>query len=173
MPYSWDNWNLDPLFGIQVEATNRGINQVTKKLEPQVLYGKAKASLQDCLDLLKEAVVRRTPYATGETSEGIFTQINGNTLDDLNGIVASPDAHFINLEYGRRAGARMPPSAPIEEWAAAKGIERSAVFPIRRAIAARGIPALHIMQRAIEEQKPKFAIVWFKRFLADWGRGGY
>lgn len=50
-------------------------------------------------------------------------------------------AHAIYVERGRRAGARMPPLAPIRAWAVRHGMSPSAAWPIARAIAARGIAA--------------------------------
>lgn len=158
-----------PLIGIRVETTNRGLNRVTKKLEQATLFRLARESLQETLTELQRLVVKRVPVNTGRTAENIFTQVEGYTLADLNGIVASPDTHFIVLEYGREPGKPMPPHQPIAEWAADKGIEASAVFPIRRAIGMRGLPALHIMRNAMEEGRGHFAVVWFRRFLAEWG----
>lgn len=63
--------------------------------------------------------------------------------------------HAIYIEAGRRKGAKMPPARVIVRWAREKGIlakmargrtlsrkqETALVYPIRRAIAKRGIPA--------------------------------
>lgn len=160
----------DPRYGIKVVATRRGLNGVTAKLDQAVLFRHARESLADALEDLKKRVIKYTPVARGLTAENIFTAIDGETLNDLNGIVASPDEWFPVLEYGRRAGSRMPPQQPIEEWMDVVGLDRRFSFVVRRNIAARGLPALHIMQRALDEGKQKFATIWFKRFLADWGR---
>lgn len=158
---------------ISVKATTRGINQVTKKLSSEVLMARVRESLQEALNELKGLVVKNLEplYDTGDTAGNIFTAINGTSLTDLNGIVASPDPHFAVLEFGRTAGARMPPAAPIEEWMDRHGIDPAASFVIRRAIGVRGLPAHHIMQRALDEGRKHFGTVWFKRILNGWGRG--
>ena len=163
-------WDDEPQFGIRVEATIRGLNQFTKKLEPQALFAGARDGLYEVLEELKLIVRENTPYDTGEASGTLYIEVNGTTVQDLEGIVASPEEYFINLEYGRRAGSRMPPSAPIEEWAYRHGMGLSAVFPLRRAIARRGIPARHMMRNALNQGRQHFAYVFFKRFLVNWGR---
>jgi hypothetical protein len=160
------------MVSIVVEATRQGINNVTKKLSEDVLFLKAHQSLTDVLEELERLVVSYTPSDTGRAQDSIFTEIHGSTLDDLEGIVASDEEYFVNLEYGRRAGARMPPAAPLERWAENHGIESRAVFAIRRAIAARGIRPLHMMERALKVGRTHFATIYFKRFLSGWGGRG-
>lgn len=171
MPNNIFYWQT-PEYGIAVEATRRGLNGVTAKLESHKLFQQARESLQDILDELKGRVVDTTPVARGITAENIFTKIEGDTLDDLNGIVASPDEWFKVLEFGRRAGSRMPPQQPIEEWMGIKGMDIKYQFIVRRNIAERGTPALHIMQRALQDSRSKFSTIWFRRFLSDWGNSG-
>jgi hypothetical protein len=65
-------------------------------------------------------------------------------------------AHAVNVERGRRAGAAMPPLAPIRAWALRHGMSASAAWPIARAIARRGIPARPVLlkpenQRSIKQ----------------------
>jgi len=151
------------LIDIKVQATRRGLNAVTRKLEPETLFKSAYESLQDTLDEYKRILIPKIPVDTGQTAGHIFTAIEGHSLQDLNGVVASPDFHFQVLEFGRRAGARMPPSAPLEAWCERHGIDSSAVFAVRLAISRRGLPAHHMMQKTIEEGRKHFATVWFKQ----------
>jgi hypothetical protein len=64
-----------------------------------------------------------------------------------------------NLSYapfvhnGRRAG-RMPPDAPIRAWVRRHGLPEEAVFPIRRAIGARGTKGDKALTRGLEASKP-------------------
>lgn len=159
------------MISIRVKATRRGLNAVTKKLEPEELYRRAYASLEDTLDEMKRILIPKIPVDTGQTAGRIFTHIEGTTLKDLSGVVASPDFHFATLEYGRQAGAKMPPAPPLEAWCERHGIDSSAVFAVRLAISRRGLPAHHMMQRTIEEGRKHFATVWFKRFMEGWGTG--
>jgi hypothetical protein len=156
------------LINIRVTATRRGLNAVTSKLAPDVLYDATYESLQDTLDEYKRILVNKIPIDTGQTAGNIFTAIEGSTMQDLSGVVASPDFHMAVLEFGRRAGARMPPAAPLEAWCERHGIDSSAVFAIRRAIGRRGLPAHHYMQKTIEEGRKHFSVVWFRRFVESW-----
>ena len=58
------------------------------------------------------------------------------------------------IEFGRRAGARMPPPDLIEEWAHRHGMD-GAGFVIARAIARRGLPAHHILEKTARNGAPK------------------
>jgi hypothetical protein len=62
----------------------------------------------------------------------------------------------INVEEGRKAGAKMPPSDPIEAWMARHGIPLELSFVIRRAIGERGIPARPFLKPALEANRTKF-----------------
>jgi hypothetical protein len=60
------------------------------------------------------------------------------------------------IEYGRRPGARMPPLAPIAQWAQrrlglSEGDARAAAYLIARAIARRGLKARMILNASIKE----------------------
>jgi len=152
-----------------VKATRRGINNATKRLQPEELYIIAKSSLTETLAYLKDIVVANTPRNTGQTAEGIYTEVNGTSIKDLHGIVTSKDASFSILEYGRTPGGRMPPPEPIEQWAMAHGIDPDKVFPIQRAIARRGLPALHIMENALKQAPQHFKVVYLKKWMDAWG----
>lgn len=153
---------------IQVEATTRGINAITKKLERGEFLRRARESLEDCTKDLHRRVRDKIPADTGNTADGLYWTVNGETIPGMHGIVASPDAHFRVLEHGRRAGAKMPPEQPIKAWADRHGIEgRGVVYVIRRAIGRRGLPAHHMMRDALAEGKQHFPTIWLRRFLTD------
>jgi hypothetical protein len=156
------------MVAIRVTATRRGLNGVTSKLSDAALFARVYDSVSGCLSELKENLIPLIPFDQGIAQESIYTVINGYTLNDIEGVVGSDADYFPNLEYGRRAGAQMPPSLPIEEWAERHGIEPSAVFVIRRAIGRRGIPALHLMQKALDMSRQHFPTVFLNRFLSGW-----
>jgi hypothetical protein len=68
-------------------------------------------------------------YQTGWRYQAAFTRLY------LKNIVP----HAVFVERGRRAGAAMPPIAPIRAWAIRHGMPASAAWPIARNIARRGI----------------------------------
>lgn len=157
---------------ITVEPTLRGLNQFTSRMAPEDLFRSVRGSLQQVLEELQAEVKYQTPTASGDTREGIQIDINGTTIENLNGRVFSADEHFRVLEYGRTPGAKMPPAGPIREWMQTVGIEDdikgSLLYVIRRKIGRRGLPALYIMHGALQRQRANFKIVFMKRFLEDW-----
>jgi hypothetical protein len=163
-------------FGITLNVTRRGINQTTKKLSPEALLQAGKDSLEESLLELQDLARSYTPTNTGGTASriGIDANFEGTTLSELNGIVYSPDSYFKVLEYGRRPGATMPPEGPIRTWMEDKGIDtegkegKAVLFLIRRAIGRRGLPAHHIMQRALDRGRTHFSTIFINRFLKDW-----
>lgn len=68
--------------------------------------------------------------------------------------VGSDLDYSVNIQRGREAGARMPPDAPIREWAGRHGIPLSLVFVIRRAISVRGIKARPVFEPAYQASLP-------------------
>lgn len=75
------------------------------------------------------------------------------------------------VEDGRRAGARMPPLAPIQRWMKVKGIEggRGGAYLIARSISRRGIKARPVIKKALIELR-KQAIVDIKRRMEKLGK---
>lgn len=143
---------------IELEIKITNLAETLEHVSERILAERLSAAMVEATDYLKVLVVAGTPLDTGGTAGRIFTQINGTGIN-LSGIVASPDKHFYNLEYGRQPGAKMPPEEPIRLWAERHGIEgKSAVYLIRRAISRRGIAPLHIMQRAAEHTSEVYSI---------------
>lgn len=77
----------------------------------------------------------------GLSESSIITNISYD-VEEINEeyelVIRTPE-YAINIDKGRRKGAKMPPKKPIEDWMKAKGIPMRASFPIRRAISIRGI----------------------------------
>lgn len=58
-------------------------------------------------------------------------------------------------EFGRRAGAAMPPLAPIAAWLRRHGRSPALAFVVARAIGRRGIPAQSFMRAAKAKLLPE------------------
>ena len=86
--------------------------------------------------------------ATRETIESLTGQTKVS-LNDVNVKVIAA-VSLLYIEFGRRAGAKMPPSGRLDDWYAAKGIDPKLDFVIRRAIARRGIKPTPITQPVID-----------------------
>jgi len=167
---AWKRLHIGPW--ITVQPTLRGLNQFTARMAPEDLFKSVRGSLEEVLTELHRDVVRSTPEASGDTRLGIAIDINGTTIENLNGRVFSQDEHFRILEFGRTPGAKMPPAGPIRKWMQDVGIEDdlkgSVLFTIRRRIGRRGLPALYIMHEALTRQRPSFKVVFMRRFIEDW-----
>jgi len=105
------------------------------------------------------ALARRFPAMTkmalkqaGDSGIGVLRRASANIRDTgkfQNGWMAihsELDLHFrnrepyeVNVERGRGANKRMPPTQVILEWCQRHGIDERRVFAIRRAIGIRGI----------------------------------
>jgi hypothetical protein len=68
-------------------------------------------------------------YQTGWRYQAAFTRL----------YFRNTAKHAVFVERGRRAGAPMPPLAPIRAWALRHGLPASAAWPIAKKIAKRGI----------------------------------
>lgn len=66
--------------------------------------------------------------------------------------VTATAPYSLFVHEGRAAGSKMPPEAPIARWVALRGLPPSAVFPIRRAIGARGIKARPFLSDALRQE---------------------
>lgn len=73
----------------------------------------------------------------------VYSTRMGSALDFYN-----KEYHAVFVLKGRRAGARMPPHQPIFDWVMRHIGDERAVFPIRRAIARRGIAARPVLEIA-------------------------
>jgi len=67
-------------------------------------------------------------------------------------LVGSNAPHASPTEFGRSAGARMPPPDALKPWLRRKGLPESMAFPLARAIARRGIQARPAFQNALAQK---------------------
>lgn len=102
--------------------------------------------------------LRDQTLASGITSSGEGLLSSWRTKAEIvkgggNLVVWNSQPYSAVVEYGRRPGARMPPTRFIARWAqrklglSAKEAQRAA-FPIAVNIAKRGIPGKHILEKA-------------------------
>jgi len=78
------------------------------------------------------------------------------------------------MEYGRRAGAKMPPPHVLSGWARRHGIPQSALFVIARAIGRRGIKGRFFMAKAkqtVEAALPSMLNEMARKLEAIWAGG--
>lgn len=104
---------------IQVE----GLTQLQAKLSP-ALYTEAVSRLVNGLAMTGERVARENaphapnqPGATNALARSIVSEVR-----PMSAVVYSPLVYARTMEYGRPAGARMPPPNALEGWARRVGM---------------------------------------------------
>lgn len=113
------------------------LGQFQKKLGPELRAARLRA-----LHAVGKAGVRMLAFATKDVKDlgsygagwrykAAFTKL----------YFFNATRHALFVEKGRRAGAAMPPLAPIRAWALRHGLPAKAAWPIAKRIAERGIRA--------------------------------
>src|SRR5688572_7980430 len=94
---------------------------------------------QAALDIITE--IRLNLIATGAEATGK----TGRSLEDITsdeGMKILGSKSFLFVERGRGPSKKLPPVAPLVEWLEARGIDKAAVWGLRKAIAKRGTLSL-------------------------------
>lgn len=158
------------MVSIKLQVTKIGLNQVTSKMQPTVLFESVRESLIDTLEDAQTKIERLTPEASGNAKGSILYETDGTRLDNLYGRVFSDSDYFKYIEYGRRPG-RMPPLDAIRRWVRDKGLEDQsdgAVYAIATTIARYGIGGRYIFRDVIADMPNHFKFVWVRKYLETW-----
>ncbi len=122
----------------------------------------AHEAMAEITGMLRREVMTRTPVgASGNLRGSIFTEIKGENPGVLRGVVASRVPYAGYVEFGRRAGGRMPPwreGTSLYRWVAHKlgppdGSTESVSFLVARSIARRGIKGRRMFAQAFEDNQ--------------------
>lgn len=100
---------------------------------------------------------RRSRKDTGGFIRSIFYRVTRRGTK-VTGVLGSDASEVIQrvMESGRRPGAPMPPPGALLDWLHRHGIDPKAEYPIRRAIARKGIPGTHAQAQAFNRVKGLF-----------------
>lgn len=114
-------------------------------------------TMRRSVDVLEQAVVQRTPVASGATRQGWGTDVQRG-VSAVKGRVANPVEHAIFAEKGRAPG-KMPPIDPIEIWVRrVLGVgadqSRQVAFLVARAIGQRGTKGAHMAEKGLAAVRP-------------------
>ena|SRR5688572_10605716 len=155
---------------VRFDVTFEGLGKLRQKLgrftnTPALAEATGKKFFVEASKIMNEA--KRILVEEGHVDEGQLVQ---------SGQVATPEIvggkvivrfgftapYAVNVHEGRAPGRKMPPEGPIADWARRHGLPPEAVFPIRRAIARRGIAPVKFLERPYLE--------WKKNALEDIAR---
>lgn len=99
--------------------------------------------------------VKETLKTQGLVTSDLYKSLD-YTISDNNGLYLLEfkiPEYGLYIDKGRKKGARMPPSKPIEDWMKKNNIPSRASFAIRRSISIRGIkprPFLDVYDKELE-----------------------
>lgn len=130
---------------------------------PGVVAAETRRAMEASLVLIEADARTLARRDVGRLQGSISYQISGS-FPLLEGRVGPSIGYGVNVEYGRRPGARMPPVEALMGWVSrhfqdqGPGVARMGqaalrrrAFALARAIARRGIPARPFMQPAYEK----------------------
>jgi hypothetical protein len=100
-------------------------------------------------NLVRDQARAAAPVFTGELRDSITA-----TATPTLGTIRATAPHARPVEFGRRAGARMPPVSAIESWVTAHGMPAEAAFVVARAIGRRGIPPRPFLLNTFARLRP-------------------
>jgi hypothetical protein len=142
------------------------LKDVVERLErlPQVVTFETRRAMSASLLLIEADARRSAPQDTRRLSGSITWNIQGQGLA-LTGVVGPSVRYGAPVEFGRRAGARMPPVNALIGWVqrhfhaprervAAATLQREA-FGLARAISRRGIVERPYMRPAYENNRTR------------------
>lgn len=94
---------------------------------------------QQGIDRIKEIVLASNKNASGKFRDSLEYKLNFDLEKFSYQLEFSGIKYEINIRDGRRKGAKMPPTEPIQAWMKIRGIPLKNTFQVKRAIAEKGI----------------------------------
>lgn len=124
-------------------------------------------TIQDELYIIMEYSLKHYKLGNSDLIRDIHIELRDNFFTFM-----MPNyADYVN--YGRRAGAKMPPTSAIVQWCREKGIptDNTTVYKIRQGIAKNGIKARpfidQILDLAEHDWNTEWAEMVFKEIIKD------
>lgn len=127
-------------------------------------FAAAEQGLTETVGFLHKQVVEKTQRgATSFLRGSIHSEVRGQTLESLRGVVGTPAKYADVVERGRRAGRPMPPSgvgSGLWLWVRRKlrvpeGEARGVAFVIARSIKKEGIEGKHMFRDALRDNRAR------------------
>lgn len=145
-----------------IRVTVVGADAIAAAFDRAASGGSARRAMSATVLLIQGAVMLGSPVGVTSLLRGSWASEVRGTGALVEGIVGSPLIYAEVIERGRRAGARMPPSAALESWVRTKMGPEVSAFVVARSIGRKGIAPRHMLKTAVEATRP----TW-QRLFAD------
>lgn len=142
----------------------RELEHALKTVWPDRIRDRSRSAMQESVGYLQGEVQKRTPVDQGIGRGSVFTELRGNSMPELRGIVATAQAYMTVVERGRRPGGRFPPRGPIQAWAGRVLGDASLWFVVARAIARRGTKGHFMFRDAAYKGRRTVEAIFSKHF---------
>ncbi len=155
--------------GMQIEVAVEGITELVRQVNDPTLIGEPVAHLFTTA-VREGAATARDAARSSRIAQSIIEDPQP-MLGRIASTLPQPRANV--LERGRKPDSTMPPVDVVAAWAAAKGIDAGAAFPIARAIARRGTKGRFFMRAArahVRQIMPDLVREATREIVARWGR---
>lgn len=123
---------------------------------PAVMERELRAALNASLLLIEADARQGVAHDTGRLAGSISSQISGSGLN-LEGRVGPSVRYGASVEFGRRAGSKMPPVDALMGWVSrhprGRGSRRQQAFALARSIQRRGIRARPFLVPAFKKNE--------------------
>lgn len=117
---------------------------------PALLQAECKTAMQRSVLEVQRGAMEAAPVDTGTLRRSITA-----VAESFEGTVGTNLPYAQVVEFGRSAGAAMPPQGALLGWMGRKGIDASAEYVVRRAIALRGIAGKLFMTKTLAALEPQ------------------
>lgn len=129
---------------------------------PSVVARELRSAMSASLTLIETDARQTAARDTEHLASGPWVQTIRGSGIDLEGRVGPSARYGINVEFGRRAGAKAPPVAALIGWVtrhpfSGRGSIRSKAFVLARAIGRRGIRPRPFLVPAYRKNRTRIA----------------
>lgn len=138
---------------MQIEVTIDGLDELRRKLDGgKILQDPVTRALEQSAIAVENSAKKLVPVDMGRLRASISHRVDPSPIPRFAEVGTNVKyAPFVH--EGRRAGAKMPPPAALETWAARHG--GMDPFVLARAIAIRGIKPRRFLADALEQEKSR------------------
>jgi|ERR1035437_5554939 hypothetical protein len=125
---------------------------------------RSRLAMLESIERVKELVSSNMREDTGVTKASLQTMLRGTSVD-LEGVIGSNDFNAKVMEFGRGENQPMPPKWAIYAWLQRHGGgDINTAFVVAKRIGIKGIPGVHMFQRAYDIAQVEVPLIWKRYF---------